>query len=194
MLTFQEINEQIKSSKLFAAAKLIRELDPSAQVMKTQKLLYYVQGWSLALTGDPMLDAAPQAYRDGPVYPHVREDLIYNGGHEVDAASVDVLSNQDKEIIFAVVKRYRNSTGRQMADGTHQEAPWQEARGNLPTNASCDDAISLQTMMRHFLAVAPADVLQVNSDVVGRKWREPDNSFFDRETGKWEELLERLSA
>lgn len=39
--------------------------------MKLQKLLYYANGWWLAINGEPLLSEAPQVWRYGPVYQHL---------------------------------------------------------------------------------------------------------------------------
>lgn len=186
-------NEAQNESKLFAAARLIQELDPSAQTMKMQKLLYYVQGWSLALTGDPMIESSPQAYKDGPVYPAVREDMKYCGNRKISNAKTGVLSDQDVEIITTVVDRFRRKGGKELADATHLESPWLEARGDLAVGAHCSREMSLQSMMRYFLSVPSAEAIRIKASVVAPK-REPGADFFRRESAKWSDLLERLGA
>lgn len=36
--------------------------------LKLQKLLYFANGWWLAINGEPMVDALPQVWRYGPVF------------------------------------------------------------------------------------------------------------------------------
>ena len=179
--------------KTFAAARLIQDLDPSVQIMKMQKLLYYVQGWSLALTGDPLIDSSPHAYKDGPVYPVVRKDMKYDGTGKITAAQTSILSDQEAEIIAAVVNHFRDRSGRDLAAATHSESPWQEARGGLPAGESSSEEISLQSMMRHFLSVPASEAISVSSSV-GTPRHEPGSDFFQRETAKWSDLIKRLGA
>lgn len=192
-MTMKLIGGRGDESKIFAVAKMISELDPSAGTMKMQKLLYYVQGWALAWTGDPIFEDLPEAYRDGPVYPRVREDLQYCEGVRVDRSSSEDLSEEQVAIIRAVVKKYRPFSGREMANMTHREPPWNEARGDLPPDAPSSDQLSLRTMMRFFVTV-PDEEAPIVEEAVGTNWSEPGDVFYARESARWGKLLDRLSA
>ena len=49
-------------------ANELLELDPSLDHMKLQKLMYYANGWWLALRGEPLISERPQVWRYGPVF------------------------------------------------------------------------------------------------------------------------------
>ncbi len=193
-VTVDAPNTPIADSKIFAVAKLIRLLDESAAIMKTQKLLYYVQGWSLAWTGYPMFVQEPQAWINGPVYPTVRKDMKYARGARIEAASIDELSEQDRAIVRAVVQKHMSDNGMSLGHQTHDESPWRNARGSCDDTERSSESISLQDMLRYFSALpleeAPVDC----SAAVGTEATPPSDSFFDRESQRWEELLVRLSA
>jgi uncharacterized phage-associated protein len=49
-------------------ANELLELDPNLDHMKLQKLMYYANGWWLALEGQPLIAERPQVWRYGPVF------------------------------------------------------------------------------------------------------------------------------
>jgi uncharacterized phage-associated protein len=52
--------------------------------LKVQKLLYFLNGWNLALNGSPLLDDEFQAWRHGPVIPSLYNELRGFGFKPID--------------------------------------------------------------------------------------------------------------
>lgn len=60
------------------AEKSGKRLDP----MQIQKLVYFAHGWYLALTGEPLVDEHPEAWKFGPVFPSLYHEFKqYGAGH-----------------------------------------------------------------------------------------------------------------
>ena len=57
------------SPKLIAVAEYILEREGAISTMKLQKLLYFAQGWSLAITNEPLFEDDFEAWSSGPVLP-----------------------------------------------------------------------------------------------------------------------------
>ena len=122
-----------------------------------QKLLYYVQGWGLALLGRPLFRQRLEAWKFGPVVPEVydrfrgRSDAVGPGeiaptGEEIDPTA--------SALIDTVWREYVGVPSRELIERTHREPAWLEARAGLADDAPSGAALSLDTMRTFFKAEA----------------------------------------
>jgi uncharacterized phage-associated protein len=119
-----------------------------------QKLLYYGQGWSLALLGRPLFPQPIEAWTNGPVVSDVYQVYKANGWQPIgpaDDASPVVVSDAVASLVQMVWRRYAGFTPRELADMTHKEPAWLEARGSLGADARSNTHLSLETMKVTFL-------------------------------------------
>ncbi len=105
---------------------------------KLQKLLYYVQAWSLAFGNGPVFDDEIEAWVHGPVVRSVYrkykefgfQPIIFdNRGYTPDCFSEDT-----KTIMNNVLGLYAKYDAEFLELRTHMEAPWIKARqveGNI---------------------------------------------------------------
>lgn len=119
--------------------------------LRLQKLLYYVQGWSLALRGRPMFTDRIEAWVHGPVVPNVWRS--HQGFEPINPGGVpkSVLTTDDAEFVDAVWEAYREHSGTSLREMTHREAPWLAARGDCgPVERSNKEITqdSLETFFR----------------------------------------------
>lgn len=121
--------------------------------LRLQKLLYYVQGWSLAYRGNPMFTSAVEAWDHGPVvrrvYPLFRaygKDLI----PKKEGCVPDGLSAADKRFVDAIWANYRQYSASKLRDMTHAEDPWREAFRPDPKRATHPNEISQDAMLKFF--------------------------------------------
>src|SRR5215510_7158653 len=66
-----------------AAANWFLDLGQPLTPMKLQKLVYFAHGWSLALTGVPLIKDAVEAWRYGPVIPALYHEFKHNGARPI---------------------------------------------------------------------------------------------------------------
>jgi len=119
------------------------EPDPLTH-LRLQKLLYYVQGWSVALRGQPMFADAIEAWVYGPVVVPVYHQMKKFGARafvipdETNPPDFDAtLTAADQEFIRGVWDEYKVYSALKLRDMTHHEEPWQNARkGYGPTERS----------------------------------------------------------
>jgi uncharacterized phage-associated protein len=113
----------------------LRRRVPGLRETKLQKLLYYVQGWHLAVTGEPAFSERIEAWGLGPVVEKVWRDHRYDRPmpepQEVDAGV--------SATIAFVVERYALFTAEELVERTHQEGPWKWA-----TERDVDDSWSVE--------------------------------------------------
>ncbi len=101
--------------------------------MQLIKLVYLCHGWSLGITGKPLLDEHVEAWRYGPVIRSIyqkvkdRRDLPVEGpllSHFFSKPS-DEFSSDELAIIEQVYKLYGDMSGISLSNLTHQSgSPW----------------------------------------------------------------------
>jgi uncharacterized phage-associated protein len=140
-----------------AADFFIRQADNEAgDVMthlKLQKLLYYAQGWHLALHGEPLFEARIEAWAHGPVCPDVWERFKHKGWEPItasDASSVDELDSNDRDFLNEVWEVYGQFSAKRLEEMTHDEAPYVEARGDLREYEKSSEEITREAMKAYF--------------------------------------------
>lgn len=122
-------------------ARALRERQPGIQRARIQKLLYYCQGWHLALFDEPLFDEPLEAWARGPVVPQVwRADR-----HGESVPPPVALPESGEYVVAFVLGRYGGTVGRDLIDQTHDELPWRDAwqRGQ-------NSPIDLETLQQHF--------------------------------------------
>lgn len=95
--------------------------------LKLQKLLYYAQGFHLAIHGKPLFSEEIQAWKHGPVVSEVYHQYKDAGANGIPYfASDDVLDEGSKELIRDVYSHYGQFTAWRLRQLTHDEPPWRE--------------------------------------------------------------------
>lgn len=133
--------------KIFEVAKHFLLLEQMNH-KKLQKLCYYAQAWSLALTGKPLMNTWFEAWAHGPVSPELWYRYKDWGGLFISSYEGEPKfnSNQTKTFLDKIYKLYGNYSGDQLEQLTHGELPWIKARGNYPLGAICTNTISESDM------------------------------------------------
>ncbi|QNE38590.1 DUF4065 domain-containing protein [Hymenobacter sp. NBH84] len=137
--------------------------------MKLQKILYYLQAWSLAISDDDLFDDVPQAWMHGPVY----TDVYHKYSHLKAAPIVAPVSRpsvarlpispiaftsgelvEQERILETILESYMPQTAEWLKNQTHREQPWIEAREGLPPMAPSTKYLSKQTMREYYTTSA----------------------------------------
>lgn len=132
------------------AAAILAETGPDSP-MRLQKLLYYVQGWHLAVAGRPVFPDRIEAWKAGPVVPEVYKH--HEGKREVtswDEGDPCRLDDDHRETVRWVVARYAGFDRHQLSEMTHDEEPWRVARAGLPDDAPSSAPLSEEVMAAYF--------------------------------------------
>jgi uncharacterized phage-associated protein len=113
---------------------------------KLQKLVYYSQAWSLVWDERPLFPERIEAWANGPVCPALYS--CHRGQFKVSEIAGDPaqIDSDGIETIDAVLAYYGDKPAQWLSDLTHAEAPWREARGDLPPGASCCAEITHEAM------------------------------------------------
>jgi uncharacterized phage-associated protein len=136
---------------VFDVAAHIRARLGDISKFKLNKLAYYVQAWSLAWNGRPAFAERIEAWKDGPVPRDLWVTMTHERGRRLDNAIP--LSSADAALVDRVLQYYGAMSDRDLIDLTHQEGPWQQARGDLPPEAKSSNVITLESMAEYYQAM-----------------------------------------
>lgn len=120
--------------------------------LKLQKLLYYAQGWHLALYGQPVFEDSIEAWVHGPVVPNVfREYKQYAWRPIKEKVQADVTADV-KFHLTEVVRVYGKFDATTLERLTHREAPWIDTRGTLSPDEPSNRVITKESIKKYFSA------------------------------------------
>lgn len=118
--------------------KAFNEKCPDMTPMKLQKILYFLNGWGLAITGQPILQSDFEAWDYGPVVPKIYTKTKSYGSNPItsylinDEEKVYVVSPDNREfydILNMVWDKYIHFDAYTLSGMTHQlGSPWSENR------------------------------------------------------------------
>lgn len=108
--------------------------------MKLQKLLYYANGWWLAINGEPLLNEAPQVWRYGPVYQQLYRTFSRFGHNDIGgpvkgnpfADKPETLGNGEREtkvrqLLDWIWQEHGTKSAVTLSDETHAVGtPWRD--------------------------------------------------------------------
>lgn len=153
--------ENLKDVCNYVVFRLTGEGGASISHLKLQKLLYYTQAWYLAYEGKPLFDGEFQAWIHGPVnrsiYNRFKDSkYMYSNITLEDLGDIDFkfegVTEENKTFIDGVLEVYAQYSDTQLEKMTHDETPWQQARGGLQPYERCEETISDETMASYYSA------------------------------------------
>ena len=119
--------------------------------LKLQKLVYYAQAWYLAIHDKPLFDEDFEAWIHGPVIPELYKEYCgFKWKPILKEVEEPFFTEEIKQFLSEVTDVYFGLDAYELEQMTHSEAPWIEARGDLPTDASCNEIISKESMREYF--------------------------------------------
>jgi uncharacterized phage-associated protein len=114
--------------------------------MKIQKLVYYAQGFCLAIRGEPLFPEGIEAWTHGPVVPTLYHAFKAYGSNAIeppDKFNFTAFDEKDQALldnVYAVYGQYSTAGLRAL---THEDPPWK--------NAVEGGVISLAAMKDYFV-------------------------------------------
>jgi len=130
------------------------EAGAGLNLLKLQKLLFYVQAWHLGFGKGPFFAGRFQAWIHGPVsrevYDRFKELLsLYSPVTPSMVSSENVgelFSEEERLHIDEVLEAYGSFSGTQLEGMTHAEIPWQAAREGYRPAQRCENLIDEDLM------------------------------------------------
>jgi len=148
--------EGVRMANVFDVAKYILEKQGSMTTMKLQKLVYYCQAWSLVWDEKPLFNEKVQAWASGPVVKELYD--IHKGMFrisDIHKGNMNNLHDEEKATIDAVLVAYGDKSAQWLADLTHMEQPWNDARKGYDPGDNCENEITLASMAEYYSSMPP---------------------------------------
>ncbi len=101
--------------------------------LKLQKLVYYAQGFSLAIFDKPLFDEQIEAWAHGPVVPDLYHRCKEYGPNSIprpEEIDISIYDEDICELLNEVYKVYGQFSAWKLRNMTHEEPPW---KNNYPT-------------------------------------------------------------
>lgn len=164
------------------AAYLMRlafdEVEPAYLThLHVHKLLYYVQGWSLAIRGVQVFSDPIVAWKHGPVVCELYGQLKSYGDSPItdfNLLEADGIDGNDRFMIASVWERYKNFSAMFLRSMTHRERPWLNARQGIPPDVNKNVEITCDSMKEFFTMQLDKSTAPVRTKV---DWNQnPDNN------------------
>ena len=114
--------------------------------MKLQKLLYYSQGFALAILGRPLFEEDFEAWDYGPVVPVIYQKYKKYGNSaipRVDLPGFEAYSSEEHNLLNDVWDSFGQYSAWALSEMTHATPPWRDT----PRNA----VITKESMREYFL-------------------------------------------
>ena len=136
------------------AAAILKRTGP-IDTFKLQKLAYYCQAWHLVWEDRPLFEARVEAWANGPVIPKLYRQ--HRGQYRVSewpSGDPKKLDADEISTIDSVVNFYGKKSGWELAELTHQERPWAEARRGLAPGDRGTAVIRPEAMVEFYGSLA----------------------------------------
>jgi len=105
--------------------------------MKLQKLIYYAQGFHLALYDVPLFEEPIVAWEHGPVVESVYHEYKAHGSNAIpipENLDDTILSTEQKDLLKEVYEVYGQFSAWKLRNMTHSELPWLKTQQNEEIN------------------------------------------------------------
>lgn len=112
--------------------------------LKLQKLLYYAQGYYMALKNKPLFNEDFEAWEHGPVIRKIYNEYKSNGskGIEYNEDFNVAIDKETERILEKIYEEYGQYTAWKLRNMTHEESPWKKTKRN--------EVISKEKIMDYF--------------------------------------------
>lgn len=101
--------------------------------LKLQKLLYYAQGFNLAVFGKPLFDESILAWGHGPVVESVYQEYREHGSNPIpvpEDVDFDALPEDQRDLLDEVYSVCGQYSAWRLREMTHVEPPWRDTPRN----------------------------------------------------------------
>jgi len=149
------------SKRMLLTISYIFEKMEEITPLALQKILYYIQGFSMVNRGMPMFSEDCEAWVHGPVYDGVynlfkgfKYSPIEDNRFAIIRNRYKELEAEEKEIIDLVLDSFGMYSGKVLEEITHKESPWINARARCLPMESSNVVIKQDTIRDYFMEVS----------------------------------------
>lgn len=145
--------EKILDVAQYIFEKYKKETGKIIDEMKLQKLLYFAQRESFAITGERLFDGDFEGWRLGPVSREVRNVYTQEGIY----ANTSDISEKCAYIVNNVILEYGQYASWKLSELSHNEISWTNARKGLKESQYGDKKLLLEDIKKDAEKVRPYD-------------------------------------
>lgn len=133
-------------------SRIDRDAGEAITHLALQKLLYFAQAWYLANRGKPLFEEDFQAWAHGPVVRSIYDRFKGSSWEALPAPSNSPnVSGEVAKLLELVFAKYGGYGAKKLEKITHEKgAPWDVVRGELPSEARCEDVIPKDLIRDYF--------------------------------------------
>lgn len=122
--------------------------------LKLQKILYYAQGYYLAIHNRPLFNEDFQAWAHGPANPKIYDNYKQYGYNSIGYPSGKAkdVKKEILDFLYSIWETFGIYDGKYLEEMTHSEDPWIDARkkANCQQGDSCTEIITKDSMKEFF--------------------------------------------
>lgn len=109
-------------------AQVDEEIGDSITNLKLQKLVYYAQGFHLALYDKPLFEEDIEAWQHGPVIPSVYHKYKEHGSNSIQKEDLDfdLFDGETKDLLDEVYEVFGQFSAWKLRNMTHEEPTWKD--------------------------------------------------------------------
>lgn len=97
--------------------------------LRLQKMLYYEQGYHLAMFDTPLFDEEIEAWMYGPVVPSVYDHYKHFGSQILETEKDDLEMTDEENTLFVnVFDTFKEFSAYGLMKQTHSETPWKSVK------------------------------------------------------------------
>ena len=130
-----------------------RDAGSTITPLKLQKILYYSQGYYLAMNNKELFKEEFQAWAHGPANPKIYDSYKKYGCNAIDKPAVKDVPNfgtNIQEFLYDIWNTFGIYDGKYLEELTHQEEPWINARKGYEPGEICNNIITKESMKKFF--------------------------------------------
>src|SRR5580698_3002223 len=149
------MSKALEIAKLFIRLAAQEEEPEFLTHLRVQKLLYYAQGWHLAMKGAPLFPEPLKAWKHGPVIREVYDHFRGHGFRAIPKSqgnSTELIPAEAQDFVQSIWAGYRGFSALRLREMTHREAPWMSARKGLKDDARSTAEITKASMREFFVS------------------------------------------
>lgn len=148
----------MKEVNIFSVANFFlnivdRDAGSTITPLKLQKILYYAQGYYLAINERELFSEDFQAWAHGPANPDIYEKYKDYGCSAIDEPlerDVPEFEQNISDFLYDIWGTFGIYDGKYLEELTHKESPWIEARKGCQPGEICNNVISKESMKEFF--------------------------------------------
>lgn len=152
----EELEQKENKENIHLITKHIIAVLEDTTPLALQKILYYIDSFSLALLDRSIFEYSPEAWVHGPVYKNIYEEYSYYRFNSIDKTNftkylnIECLEEEIITLIDEVIKCFGCYSGKVLEKMTHLSNSWIDTRGTLKSDEASNRIIDKNKMQEEF--------------------------------------------